>query len=116
LVGTIWHALMFTGAVKQRGRNMSRKTILALIAVAGLAPGSATGALAFGGGDDGGGGRGGFHDRGHGYVYPYGHDGGYGYPYPYASSSYYIEDGVNGCYLRVMTPYGWRIRRGRTCN
>jgi hypothetical protein len=84
---------------------MLRNTILALIAVAAVALGSAAGASTFGGG-----GHGRFHGRGYGYIYPN------GYGYPYASSGYYIEDGVNGCYLRVMTPYGWRIRHGRTCN
>jgi hypothetical protein len=88
---------------------MLRNTILALIAVAAVALGSAAGASTFGGG-----GHGRFHGRGYGYIYPNGYYGGYGYPY--ASSGYYIEDGVNGCYLRVMTPHGWRIRHGRTCN
>jgi hypothetical protein len=41
--------------------------------------------------------------------------GGYGYGYPYGYASYY-DDG--GCYLvrrRVMTPWGWRIRRVQVC-
>lgn len=41
--------------------------------------------------------------------------GGYGYGgYPYGYSRYYDP----GCYVvrrRVMTPYGWRIRRVRVC-
>jgi hypothetical protein len=41
--------------------------------------------------------------------------GGYGYGgYPYGYSSYYDP----GCYVvrrRVMTPYGWRIRRVTVC-
>lgn len=44
--------------------------------------------------------------------------GGYGYPYgyPYDYGSYY---GYGGCYLvrqRVMTPYGWRLRRIEVCD
>jgi hypothetical protein len=53
-----------------------------------------------------------------GYGYPYGY--GYGYPDGYNSYGYYdggYDDG--GCYLvrrRVMTPYGWRLRRVQVCN
>jgi hypothetical protein len=39
--------------------------------------------------------------------------GGYGYPYGYGG---YYDDG--GCYLirqRVMTRYGWRLRRVQVC-
>jgi hypothetical protein len=97
---------------------MLRDRILALIAVAGVTLGSAAGALAFGGGGHGG--HGGFHGGrfgGRGYAGGYGgYYGGYGHLYPYASSGYYSEGDVSGCYLRVMTPYGWRIRRGRVCN
>jgi hypothetical protein len=123
---------------------MLRKTIVALIAVAGICLGSATGALAFGGGRGGHGGGfggkgfhgghgfrdGGFSGRGygggfrrhggyyngHGYGYPDGYYGEYGAPYPYASSSYYSEDNVGGCYMRTLTPYGWRVRRAHVCN
>ena len=43
--------------------------------------------------------------------------GAYGYPYGYGYDSYAYDDG--GCYLvrrRVMTPYGWRLRRVQVCN
>jgi hypothetical protein len=39
------------------------------------------------------------------------------YPYGYGYDSYAYDDG--GCYLvrrRVMTPYGWRLRRVQVCN
>ena len=74
-----------------------------------------------GGGFRGGGFRGGgFGGRGIGLgvglglglASPYYYGGGYGYPYGY--SSYYDP----GCYVvrrRVMTPYGWRIRRVTVC-
>jgi hypothetical protein len=43
--------------------------------------------------------------------------GGYGYPYGYGG---YYDDYYNGgCYLirqRVMTRYGWRVRRVQVCN
>jgi len=46
------------------------------------------------------------------------HDGrfafGFGYPYGYDSYAYYDGD----CYLvrrRVLTPYGWRLRRVQVC-
>ena len=69
---------------------------------------SSTSALARGGH---GGFHGGFHGRGFGpgfYPYGYGYYGGY---YPY-----YADAGV--CYTvrrRVMTRYGWRIRRVSVC-
>ena len=40
---------------------------------------------------------------------------GYGYPYGYDSYAYYGGD----CYLvrrRVLTPFGWRIRRVQVCD
>ncbi|HWJ20485.1 MAG TPA: hypothetical protein VNR65_17345, partial [Geobacterales bacterium] len=43
--------------------------------------------------------------------------GAYGYPYGYGYDSYAYDDG--GCYLvrqRVLTPYGWRLRRVQVCN
>jgi hypothetical protein len=43
--------------------------------------------------------------------------GAYGYPYGYGYDSYAYDDG--GCYLvrrRVMTPYGWRLRRVQVCD
>jgi hypothetical protein len=51
---------------------------------------------------------------------PYGYYGGYGYPYggygyPYGYTGY---DDEGGCYLvrrRILTPYGWRIRRVQVC-
>jgi hypothetical protein len=49
---------------------MSRKTILALIAIVGVTLGSAAGALAFGGDGNRGGGHGGFHGRGYGSANP----------------------------------------------
>jgi hypothetical protein len=87
---------------------MLRKSILALIAVAGVAFGSATDGYAFSGGGHG-------RASGHGGGFGGGYYGGYGYPYPYASSSYYSEDN-KGCYMRVMTPYGWRVRHAHVCN
>ena len=118
---------------------MFRRTIIALFAVAAVGLVSPTVASARGGGHGGGGGfhggGGGFHGgggfrgggfRGAGlgiglglglagaygaYGYPY------GYPYGYGYDSYAYDDG--GCYLvrrRVMTPYGWRLRRVQVCN
>jgi hypothetical protein len=52
---------------------------------------------------------------GYGSPYGYGGYGGYGYPY-YPGYAAYEDDG--GCYLvrrRIMTPYGWRIRRVTVC-
>jgi hypothetical protein len=49
-----------------------------------------------------------------GLAAPYGYYGGYGYPYGYGG--YYEDAGV--CYVvrrRVLTPYGWRIRRVSIC-
>ena len=73
---------------------------------------SSTSALArggHGGGFHGGGFHGGFYGRGFGPgFYPYGYYGGY---YPY-----YGDAGV--CYTvrrRIMTRYGWRIRRVSVC-
>jgi hypothetical protein len=46
---------------------------------------------------------------------PYAYGGGYGYSPGYDSYAY--DDG--GCYLvrqRVMTPYGWRLRRVQVCD
>ncbi len=46
---------------------------------------------------------------------PYAYYGDYGYDYPYYAASYY-DDG--GCYIvrrRVLTPWGWRIRRATVC-
>jgi hypothetical protein len=92
---------------------MLRKTIIALFAVAavGLVSPSIASARGHGGG---GGGHGGFHGggfRGGGFGWGLG---GYGYPYGYGG--YYDDDG--GCYLvrqRVMTRYGWRLRRIQVC-
>ena len=39
--------------------------------------------------------------------------------YPYGYSGYYDNDDEGGCYLvrrRVMTLYGWRIRRVQICD
>jgi hypothetical protein len=122
---------------------MFRKTIIALIAVLAVAVVAPTEVSAWG---RGGGFHGGFHGGGFGgfrggfggwhgggwrgpgwgalgvgiglglaapYVY-----GGYGYPYgyPYDYGSYYD---YGSCYLvrqRVMTPWGWRVRRIEVCN
>jgi hypothetical protein len=103
---------------------MLRKAILALMAVAAIGIGSTSGVSAHGGGHGGGGGGhgggGGFHGggfRGGGVGFGYGgYYGGYGYPYGYGG---YYDDDEGGCYLvrrRVMTRYGWRIRRVEICN
>ena len=109
---------------------MLRKTIIALFAVAAVGLVSPSAAFARGGHGGGGfhgGGHGGsgFHGggfrgggfrgggfRGGGFGAYYG---GYGYPYGYGGG-YYYDDG--GCYLvrqRVMTRYGWRLRRVQVC-
>jgi hypothetical protein len=52
------------------------------------------------------------------YGADYGDYGDYGGGYPYSYGSYYDDD-AGGCYLvrrRVMTNYGWRIRRVQVCN
>jgi hypothetical protein len=103
---------------------MLRKTIIALFAVAAVGlvspsvasarshvSGHASGHVwGHGGGFRGGGFRGGgFGGFGVGI-------GGYGYPYGYGGY-YYYDDG--GCYLvrqRVMTRYGWRLRRVQVCD
>jgi hypothetical protein len=92
--------------------EMLRKSILLFIAVTGAALASATDGYAFGGGGHSGrvGHGRNYAEYGHGYPYGYG-----GHGYPYASSSYYSEDD-EGCYLRVMSPYGWRIRHAKVCN
>jgi hypothetical protein len=95
--------------------------IVALALVINVGAAEAAGHGGHGGGGHGGGwhgghgggfGGGGFGFGIGGFGYPYG--GGYGYPYGYAG---YYEDG--GCYLvrqRVMTRYGWRLRRVQVCN
>lgn len=118
---------------------MFRKPMIALFAVAAVGILSPTMASARGGGHGGGGfhgGGGGFHGggfRGGGFrgpgiaagaiglglglaAAPYAY-GGYGYGYPSGYGSYAYDDG--GCYLvrrRVMTPYGWRLRRVQVCD
>src|SRR6267378_3877784 len=100
---------------------MFRRIVIALFAVAAVGLASPTIASARGGGGHGGGGGfhgggGGFHSGGfHGGGFRAGAHGGYGYPYGYGSYAY----GDGGCYLvrrRVMTPYGWRLRRVQVCN
>jgi hypothetical protein len=101
---------------------MFRKTIIALFAVAAVGLVSPTVASARGGGHGGGGGfhGGGFRGAGLGVGLGLGLAGAYGaygYPYGYGYDSYAYDDG--GCYLvrrRVMTPYGWRLRRVQVCN
>jgi hypothetical protein len=86
---------------------------------------STTSALARGGGGGGrgggggGGGRGGGGFRGGGFRGAgFGLGLGLGYPY-YGYSGYYPYEGDAGvCYVqrrRVLTPYGWRIRRVSVC-
>jgi hypothetical protein len=120
-----------------------RKTMIALFAVAAVGMLSPTMASARGGGHGGGGG-GGFHGGGGGFhggggfrgggfrgagiaagavglglglaAAPYAY-GGYGYGYPDGYDSYAYDQG--GCYLvrrRVMTQYGWRLRRVQVCD
>ena len=103
---------------KRLARSLAAMALLSICAVGGsalLLGASSTPALAFGHGGHGGFGGGGFHGGGfrgggfgfYGYGYPYGH----GY-YP----PYYGDAGV--CYVvrqRVMTRYGWRIRRVSVC-
>jgi hypothetical protein len=52
-----------------------------------------------------------------GLAAPYGYYGGYGYPYGYGG--YYPYEGDAGvCYVvrrRIMTRYGWRVRRVSVC-
>ena len=114
---------------------MLRKTLIALFAVAALglvSPSIAFAAGGRGGSSFHGGGHlgGGFHGGGFrgggfrgggfggfGFYGPYAYSG-YGYPYgyPYGYGGYY-DDG--GCYLvrqRVMTRYGWRLRRVQVCD
>jgi hypothetical protein len=102
---------------------MFRKTIIALFAVAAVGLVSPTIASARGGGGHGGGGGfhgGGFRGAGLGIGLGLGLAGAYGaygYPYGYGYDSYAYDDG--GCYLvrrRVMTPYGWRLRRVQVCD
>jgi hypothetical protein len=119
---------------------MLRKMILAALAVAAvglLAPQAAQA----GGGHGHWGGGGGFHGGGWGHgwhgggFWPgvaigagiagagyYGGYYGYGYPYsgdPYYDGAGYGDGGYDGqCYLvrkRVMTQWGWRIRRAQVC-
>ena len=52
---------------------------------------------------------------GPGLAFGLGYGYGYGYPYGYNSYAYYDGD----CYLirrRVLTPFGWRIRRVQVCD
>ena len=90
---------------------MLRKTIIALLAVAALGLVSPTGAFARGGGGGHGGGfhGGGFHGggfRGGGWG---GWGLGFGYPYYYGGDCYLVR-------RRVLTRYGWRIRRVEICD
>jgi hypothetical protein len=106
---------------KRLARSLAAMALLFIGAVGGsalLLGASSTPALAFVHGHGGHGGFGGhgfgFHGGGFGLgFYPYG----YGYPYGYSYyPPYYGDEGV--CYAvrqRVMTRYGWRIRRVSIC-
>lgn len=121
---------------------MLRKIIMAALAVAalGLSAPQVVEARGFGGGGHiGGGGWGhGGGGWGHGWhgggfwpgvaigagIAGAGYYGGYyGYGYPYGGDPYYYGAGYDGgydgqCYLvrrRVMTQWGWRIRRAQVC-
>jgi hypothetical protein len=91
---------------------------LVLPSVASARGGGSHGGGSHGGGFHGGGGRfhgGGFRGFGFGGYYG-GYGYGYGYGYPYGYGGYDAGDG--GCYLvrqRVMTQYGWRVRRVQVC-
>ena len=101
---------------------MLKKMIIALFAIAAIGLVSPTMASARGGFHGGGFHGGGF--RGAGIAAgvvglglglataPYAYGG-----YPYGYDSYAYDNG--GCYLvrqRVMTPYGWRLRRVQVCD
>jgi hypothetical protein len=133
----------FGSDLTQGVKDMLRKTIVALFAVASIGLLSPTTASARGGFGGFHGGGGGFHGGGFGGFRGGGFHGGgfrgagiglglglglagaygaYGYPYgyggyygsPYAYSDY--DDG--GCYLvrqRIWTAYGWRVRRVQVC-
>jgi hypothetical protein len=99
---------------------MLRKTIIALFAVAAVGLVSPSVASAAGGHHGGGG----FHGGGvHGGGFRGGGFGGFGLYGPYAYGGYGSPYGYDdyydgGCYLirqRVMTPYGWRLRRVQVC-
>jgi len=101
---------------KRLARSLAAMALLFICVVGGsalLLGASSTSALAFGHGGHGGFGGGGFHGggfRGGGFGFY-----GYGYPYGYYPP-YYGDVGV--CYAvrqRVMTRYGWRIRRVSIC-
>jgi len=118
---------------------MMRKTAMALVATAALGLGS-TAAFAHGPGGMGGhmGGMGGhFGGMGGGHFGGFHHCGGFhdgfhhgfhrhffvgvgfgGFPYDDGYYPYYDNNDDEGCYLvrrRVLTPYGWRIRRVEVC-
>ena len=105
---------------------MLRKIIVALLAVAAVGLVSPTGAFARGGGGHGGGGGfhgGGFHGggfRGGGWggvgIGALGWGLGYGYPYYYYGYPGYYEGGCYWVRQRVLTRYGWRIRRVEICD
>ena len=99
---------------------------IATVAALGISFGATDASAAGHGGGHGGGGHGGggFHGGGHGGGgfrgggFRGGGFGGYygGYGYPYGYGGYY--DDYGGCYLvrqRVMTRYGWRLRRVQVC-
>lgn len=107
---------------------MLRKMIMAALAVTavGLAtpqPAQARGGFAGGGHIGGGHWGGGWHGGGFwpGVAIGAGYYGAYGYGYPYYGPYYYgvgYEDYGAQCYpvrKRVMTPWGWRVRRAQVC-
>jgi hypothetical protein len=105
---------------------MMRKTAMALVALAAIGLAGSTAAFAHGPGGHmggmggghfghfGGGHFGGFHHGFHQHVFL-----GFGFgPSYYGSYPYYDNYDDEGCYLvrrRVLTPYGWRIRRVEVC-
>src|SRR5438552_1370706 len=108
---------------------MMRKLVMALTALGAISLAGTTAALAhgpgghFGGGHFGGGHFGGGHFGGH--FSGFHHGGfhrnvfvGFGFGSPYYGGYPYYDNYDDSCYLvrrRVLTPYGWRIRRVEVC-
>lgn len=99
---------------------MIRKSVMALVALAAIGLAGTSTAFAhgpgghFGGGHFGGGHFGGFHGGFHRHAFF-----GFGFGPVYSGYPYYDNYDDGGCFLvrrRVLTPYGWRIRRVEVCN